>query len=502
MVRKWARWVLGLTVVFLLTGGLGLGGLVIASQYLFQEPAYVTWSRYLQPEFYWQRQKYPSLRWAFDLFEPFVHHPDPRGNFTEISSAPLSYRPAARESAIVGPVQQKAVESDLARESTVHVATAEELKHAIETATPGTMIEILPGVYDFSGRSILIRNAGEKGRPILVRGSELGTVRLRFNLLEGFHVLAPHWIFENLTIEGICERDSRCEHAFHVVGPGYGVVIRNNWVLNFNAAIKVNGQKEKFPDGGLIERNAFINSRPRNTGNPVTPLDIVAVANWRVRKNIIADFAKAGSDHISYGAFFKGGGKNNIFEQNLVRCEWRHAGGTRIGFSFGGGGTSRTACRDGNCSAEHSNGIARNNIIMNCPNDVGIYLNKSARTHIHNNALINTRGIDVRFSQSTGMIANNIIDGRILSREGGTYAAENNIIAPLKAAFLGNVSTEIYADPEAGDFRLNDLQSISGRGIPIDEPAPDLCGQSYDTAAPDIGPIQYNMNLNCTPVLP
>src|SRR3546814_706418 len=54
----------------------------------------------------------------------------------------------------------------------------------------------------------------------------------------------------------------------------------------------------------------------------------------------------------------------------------------------------------------------------------------------HNNALINTRGIDVRFAGTSALIVNNVIDGRILARSGGQYSQSNNIVDPLAAAFL------------------------------------------------------------------
>src|SRR3546814_12852056 len=101
-----------------------------------------------------------------------------------------------------------------------------------------------------------------------------------------------------------------------------------------NAAIKVNGVAGRYPDGGLIRRNAFINEHPRETERPVAVLDFVSASRWRVQKNFIADFAKTGDDRTSYGAFFKGAGEGNIFEQNVVRCEWRHSGLDRVGFSF------------------------------------------------------------------------------------------------------------------------------------------------------------------------
>lgn len=480
---------------------LGLGTAALATQYVFQERFQVSWSRYLMPEFLWQREKYPSVRWAFDLVEPLVNHPNPRNRFVTAESARAPDNPAIWSNPLVGPQLAGLPPLHADADNRIDVATAEELRAALDAARPGTVIELQPGTYDFSGPSLLAAVPGEPDLPIVVRAAELGSVRLRFSLLEGFKVVAPFWVIENLVIEGTCHSDSHCEHAFHVVGDAEAAVIRNNWVLNFNATVKVNGNNGVFPDNGLIEHNAFVNDRPRDTDNPVTMLDVVAASGWRVRSNLIAGFAKAGGDHTSYGAFFKGAGENNIFEQNLVRCEWGHGGGVRIGFSFGGGGTNRAYCRDSQCTVEHRGGIARSNVIMNCPNDVGIYLYKSADTTIHNNALINTRGIDVKDSASYANIMNNIIDGRILARDGATVSKARNITSDLKAAVLLKVSAGLYANAEQGDLRTSDLEAVLGRGMPLDSTGRDLCDQPYDGIAPDIGPIQYRLNFACTPVL-
>lgn len=496
-LKRLARFCLAVVLLVVL----GLGAAALATQYVFQEPFQVTWSRYLMPEFLWQRQKYPSVRWAFDLVEPLVNHRDPRNHFVEAESAPALDGPAIWSNPLVGP--QRAGLSPLHADTgnRVDVATAGELRAALDAARPGTVIQLQPGSYDFSGPSLLASVPGEPGLPIVVRAAEFGSVRLRFSLLEGFHVVAPFWVIENLVIEGTCRDDSHCEHAFHVVGAAGATVIRNNWVVNFNAAVKVNGGDGVFPDGGLVEHNAFVNDRPRYTDNPVTMLDFVAASGWRVHRNLIAGFAKAGGNHTSYGAFFKGAGEDNIFEQNLVRCEWGHSGGARIGFSFGDGGTGRRHCRDGQCQIEHRGGIARSNVIMNCPNEVGIFLYKSADTTIHNNALINTRGIDVVDSASHAEITNNIVDGRILARDGATAAKAGNIVSDLKAAVLAKVSAGLYADAEQGDLRISDLEAVLGRGVPLDSGGRDLCDQPYDGAAPDIGPIQYRLDLACAPVL-
>ena len=92
----------------------------------------------------------------------------------------------------------------------------------------------------------------------------------------------------------------------------------------------------------------------RDTANPVTPIDLVAASHWTIRGNLITDFIKGGGDRISYGAFAKGAGAHNVFEQNVVVCE-AHAArtpGQRVGLSLGGGGTGKPYCRDGRCIIE------------------------------------------------------------------------------------------------------------------------------------------------------
>lgn len=496
------RWLKRIAILTAIAGTLCLSGAALVTHYLFQEPAHVTWSRHLMPEFLWQRQNYPSMRWAFNLMEPLVRQRDPRLTFVDFDSALPLDGPSSWSSHLFG-AQLASTDglTALVRE-TIRVSTVDELKGAIGAARPGNVIEIQPGIYDFSGTNISIATQGEPGLPITLRAAELGSVRLRFDLLEGFHVQAPFWIFENLIVEGVCRNDSRCEHAFHIVGSASGVIIRNNWVADFNAAVKVNGKGGVFPDQGTITHNTFVNQRPRNTDKPVAVLDFVAASKWHIRRNVIADFAKAGGNYTSYGAFFKGGGEDNIFEQNLIRCEWRHGGGARVGFSFGNGGTGKRHCRDRRCDVEHRHGIARNNIIMNCPNDVGIYLFKSAETRIQNNAVVNTRGIDIHLSGSTSLIENNVVDGRILTRGGDAAVTNNNIVSPLKAMLLGRVSAEIYADPEGGDFRLLSPEDVVGRGASVDHAGRDLCDQSYSGGLPDIGPLQYRLGLTCTPRVP
>lgn len=388
----------------------------------------------------------------------------------------------------------------------VSVSSSQKLVAAIRGAKAGDLIDIGPGVYRFDSHSIPVSVPGTRQQPVYVRANRLGSVVLEFNMLEGFHVTAPFWVFENLEIRGVCGSDSRCEHAFHVIANGRSFVLRNSVLEDFNAPLKVNGAPDgegvKYPDQGLVEYNRVANTRPRDTGNPVTLLNINSVNNWVVRGNLVSDFSKLKSNRVSYGAFMKGNGRGGVFERNLIYCEGRvpRDEGVRIGLSLGGGGTGNQFCRDGACAAEHTDGIIRNNIILNCSKDVGIYLSKAADTRVYNNLLYNNLGIDVRFPASSARVINNVISGRVKSREGGSFEAGNNWIdrgcfSPQEAecGFDG-----VYKNLRGADLRLTSVDNpVWEKGGLIDDLLDDFCGNIRDGRPVDIGPIEYRQGLEC-----
>jgi len=249
------------------------------------------------------------------------------------------------------------------------------------------------GRYDRDRPGNLQAGRQDQDQPIVVKAESLGDVHLRAGG-EQFVVAHPHWTFENLHIEGACSNDSWCEHAFHIVGNASHTIISNNILREYNAAIKGNGLPDRegggmpyFPNDVIIEGNYFYNSDVRATRNPVTPVDVMGGLRWIVRDNFFADFAKGQGNKVSYAAFLKGNSRDGVFERNLVICEWKHSGGIRLGLSLGGGGTSPGAktCMQEDCSVWHTDGIMRNNIAMNCTEDVGIYLSRARQSKIYNN---------------------------------------------------------------------------------------------------------------------
>ncbi len=65
-----------------------------------------------------------------------------------------------------------------------------------------------------------------------------------------------------------------------------------------------------------------------------------------------------------------------------------------------------------------------------------------------NNLFYHTMGIDVRFEQSTAEIINNILDGKIRTRDGGTFSSSHNLVFKGLANYEKKTSsTSLYRIP-------------------------------------------------------
>ncbi|MDB5794189.1 MAG: right-handed parallel beta-helix repeat-containing protein [Noviherbaspirillum sp.] len=363
----------------------------------------------------------------------------------------------------------------------VLVASQDDVMKALANARPGDVITLLPGTYRFNSRSLDVRQAGTKDKPIMVRAERLDTVFIELNTSEGFAVSAPYWTFENLNIRGVCKQHTYCEHAFHVVGNGSYFTARNNRITDFNAHFKINGVGMDFPDHGLIVGNTIKNESARQTGNAVTPIDLVAASHWRIRNNVISDFVKGGGDGISYGAFAKGAGQDNRFEQNVVLCEDRLRGapGQRVGLSLGGGGTGKPFCRDKQCITEQDNSVIQSNLIAFCSDD-GIYINRSATSSILHNTIIDTGGISVRFAESSADVTGNLVDGVLRTRDGGLMRMHENHETSIARLYLGlHPVRDLFVDAKGLYLKW---ATEPPRRSHADAVPPDLCGRPRGTS--------------------
>jgi hypothetical protein len=393
--------------------------------------------------------------------------------------APLAGLPALRVGA------QPAAPVSVMVGTVVLVDSADAAIRAIEKAQPGDVITFAPGAYHFEGRPYL---ATSSASGVTVRAARPGTVFLEFSLREGFLVASPNWTFENLNIRGACKAHKECEHAFHVIGRGQGFVARNNTLSDFNTHIKASGTAATYPDAGLIQGNTISNGNARKTTTAVSAVDLVAASNWTIRANLVSDIAKAQGDRISYGAQARGGGKGNRFERNVVVCEnkLRAAPGQRIGLSFGGAGSLALECRGKRCAPEQDGGVIDSNLVASC-SDEAVYLNRAAATIVTHNTALDTAGISVQWSDSGAQIHGNIVDGRIVARDGAVMREDDNLDTGVTRLFTGaHPLRELFASSPALDLRWRG-------GAPRREvraaTATDLCG-AMRPAAPAYGAIE------------
>ncbi len=308
----------------------------------------------------------------------------------------------------------------------INVVNEIELKNALMSVAAGGTIIIAPGDYFMKGKRISIGNAGSKNKKITVKGSILGDVVIHFTGAEGFYIDQPYWQFKNLHIVGACFKAEQCEHAFHVVGNGHHLLLNNNVMQDFNAAIKVNGFRGLYPDNGKVIKNTIFNTSTRQTSRPVTPFDLVGSDNWLVSGNYVFDFHKTGGNKVSYGLFMKGNSRNGVIEKNVLQCnKYLTSDSIAVPLSFGGGGTPDKIKRYKE-KYEHQYGVIRNNIVFDCPTDVAIYMNKATNSTINNNLLLAHSGIDIRFDESDVSVVNNILCGKIKERNGGKVSASTN----------------------------------------------------------------------------
>ena len=296
---------------------------------------------------------------------------------------------------------------------------------------------------------------------------------LRADTVEAIVVNQPYWVFENLTLRGVCVQDSRCEHAFHVVGRARATVLRNNRIEDFNAQIKLNGEDGHWPDDGLVQFNTLIDTRARRTARPVTPVDLVAASGWRLADNLVSGFVKAGGDRISYGLYMKGGGHGGRIERNLVVCSPADISrpGVRVGLSFGGGGTAAENCRDARCEAEHSGGLMANNVVAHC-NDFGIDVFRSSNATVAFNTLVNTAGIDVRRVPASAALIGNVLDGRLRTRDGGQTSTQSNLVTTLPAV-----------------MQAPDRLALRWTAAP--DPVPAIAAVTDDFCGDRVGPVRW-----------
>ena len=206
-------------------------------------------------------------------------------------------------------------------------------------------------------------------------------------------------------------------------------------------------------------------------------IDVQTARNWIIRHNFFRNIVAPAGQIAGPGILAWRGTINTLAEGNaFVNCA--------RGIMFGA---------DDYYSPSHAGGIIRNNLFFRTgaqPGDVGIILSDSPDTQVLNNTLFvsGTYGspIEYRYAGTRNvLIANNLLDGAITSRDGGTATLTTNV----QGAGPG-----IFVDAAGGDLHLSALAVPAiDQGTALANVADDWDGQvrpqglGYDIGADERG---------------
>ncbi|MFO1251249.1 MAG: chondroitinase-B domain-containing protein [Inhella sp.] len=299
----------------------------------------------------------------------------------------------------------------------VWVTDVAALRTAFDQAQAGDVIELQAGDYPIAAY-LQTPRAGRAAAPIVLRGRP--GARLLAQGVMALKLTQPYWVIEGLHIEGRCRNPADCEHAMQVAGDAHHSLIQANRLLNFNAAIKVNGERGRWPDHGRVQGNWLENQAPRPGDAPTVAFDLVGASAWTVEDNTVLGYVKGGGDHISYALFMKGGGQGGRFLRNRVVCAPRpgfQPGGFQIGISFGGGLTDPKLMRPNVADYEHLDGLAEGNTVLNC-NDSSFDVNQSAGVVLRGNRFLGGGGVTVRGKEASAHAEANVGSAALHARRG------------------------------------------------------------------------------------
>ncbi len=385
-----------------------------------------------------------------------------------------------------------------AREMTA--SSVPEIIQDLVGAQAGDSITIAPGTYEMP--PLRLSQSGVPGRGIILRAAVPGTVELRSRATEFIKVSGSDWVFENLDIAGTCATDTDCEHAFHIIAGADRTVIRRNRIRDYNAHIKGNGEGGSFPKDVLIEGNWLFDTHHRQTDYPISPIDVVGGQGWIVRGNLIADYGKTVShpavinDDFSYALYFKGNSSGTLIERNVVACALMMSPLSYVrGISLGASGSGPQFCENGCDQDENRDSVVRNNVVLACPMEDGIYLWRARNGRVLNNTLIGTYGIEVSGKDSTAAVINNLVSGGIVASEGARIEASGNVVAGPGAMPL----ERYFVDAREGRLSLRPEANFDFKSAPLADVTDDLCGNPRPKDASVPGAIQYG-KLPCNRV--
>jgi hypothetical protein len=364
----------------------------------------------------------------------------------------------------------------------VRVATESELQTAVRNLTSGTTILIAPGTYRLTATLVIgnrpldnvtLRGATNRRGDVTIAGTGMTNPaygRAPYGVWVGNGVTDV--LIANLSISGF---------YFHSIILNAGTARPRV----YNVRLADSGQQlmkanpESVGRGiphGIVEYSTFeFTSTSRD--DYAKGIDVHGGDGWIIRHNLFRNIRAPRGQLVGPAILLWRGTHDSIVEGNtFVNCQRE--------IYFGAENATPNS---------HAGGIIRNNFIFREPwvsGDVGIHVADSPGTKVLHNTVILSgtyrNAIEYRFRDTTGvLIANNLTDAAIRSRDGATATLRNNYTAATPSLFATGQFGQIHISPSAA--------AIVNQAIPLPDAATDWDGEPRPRGrGPDIGADEVN----------
>ncbi len=371
----------------------------------------------------------------------------------------------------------------------VNVATVAQLQNAVAALASNTTIVIGPGTYNLettlyvngSFTNVGIRGATGNRDDVVLIGKGMSAPSdggVPFGIWVGGDV-------RGVTIANLTIRDVYY-HAIMLNAGAQSPLIHNVRLVNAGEQfIKAN------PDGagggvdnGIVEYSV-IEYDTTSRDDYTNGVDVHTGDNWIIRHNLFRNVRAPQGQLAGPAILMWNASTNTLVDGNtFINCQREIALGL----------IERTP-------NDHTGGIVRNNFIYrDVPGDSAVYVADSPGTQVLHNTILISRTyanpIEYRFPHTTGVvIANNVLDGNVMARDGATGSVSGNYT---------NAAAALFVNPAGGDLHLRPTATVLLNQVPLPLPAAgvDWDGDSRPAGSTDTGADESSVGTSTPPIPP
>ena len=369
--------------------------------------------------------------------------------------------------------------------ATVNVSTEVQLRDAVASLASNTTIVVAPGTYSLRDAlyvngtftNIGIRGATGNSDDVVLAGLGMANASVPYGIWVGGNVRGM--TIANLTIRDVfyhpiilnAGTQSPLVHNVHLINAGQQFIKSNPNPVGGGV------------DNGIVEYSVIEYETTSRDAYP-NGVDVHTGRHWIIRHNLFRNIRAPQGQLAGPAILMWNASSGTLAEGNtFVNCQ------REIAFGL----IERTP-------DDHTGGIIRNNFIYRdktIAGDAAIGVFDSPNTQVLHNTILASgtylSPIEYRFARTTAvLVANNLLDGAILARDGAAGTVVGNVTTASSAMFV---------NPSAGDLRLKATAAAAIDRVTVIANCPaDGEGESRPQGlAADVGADEYSVGAALSP---